>query len=301
MQLNNAQKTTAIFSLIGNMAMGILPPWETSVIRGGVLTPFNSGYHPIWAPPQITSSINSTTLTVQVLSFSAFCLIVFLLFGMKKETKPATGKDEPKDTPTCKLNTKREEAAVTAKKAGPWVRLLARLLDMAMATQLTILIFFSAMFFLSPDSLTPFRLKMIDIKMSLLFGWAAYTASFLIDAIIYSIAKNTIWKLVFNIKASKKDGTRLSFTEYTRRNYEVYAAGLAFGLPIINLATMAMQFFLLKNEKQTSYDKLTASSVFKSGQKKWQRIVLILMVPIFLLAIASISDINAMLIYGPKR
>ncbi|WP_247263062.1 MULTISPECIES: RDD family protein [Pseudomonas] len=77
----------------------------------------------------------------------------------------------------------------------------------------------------------------------------------ILDALLYRIAGNTPCKALFRLKIETSDAKPLGFFQYLHRNSLVWASGLAFGLPIFNLLTMANQAFLLGSGRRASYDE----------------------------------------------
>lgn len=94
-----------------------------------------------------------------------------------------------------------------------------------------------------------------------LFGIMCLPVAFILDALIYKAAGNTPGKAILGLKVTTLDGKPLSFSQYLGRNFSLWASGLAFGLPLINLFTLANQSSRLGKGKQASYDEPTGYRV----------------------------------------
>jgi uncharacterized RDD family membrane protein YckC len=90
---------------------------------------------------------------------------------------------------------------------------------------------------------------------SQVFGLMCLPIALALDAVIYRILGNTPGKAFLGLKATRLDGKPLSLGEYLGRNFSMWISGLAFGLPLINLFTLASQSSRLGNGQQASYDE----------------------------------------------
>jgi len=69
-----------------------------------------------------------------------------------------------------------------------------------------------------------------------------------LDAILYKVFGNTPGKALSGLKVGTIDGKSLSFPQYLKRNLELWASGLALGVPLINLFTMSNCNGLMKRD-----------------------------------------------------
>lgn len=76
----------------------------------------------------------------------------------------------------------------------------------------------------------------------------------LLDAAIYKVLGNTPGKALLGLKVGTIRGEPLSFLAYARRNLHLWMSGLAFGIPLVNLITMANQSGRVKRNQPASYD-----------------------------------------------
>lgn len=88
-----------------------------------------------------------------------------------------------------------------------------------------------------------------------LFGIACLPLALVLDALIYKLVGNTPGKAILGLKVTTLNGKPLGFGQYLGRNMSLWASGLAFGLPLINLFTLANQSSRLGKGKQASYDE----------------------------------------------
>ena len=135
--------------------------------------------------------------------------------------------------------------------AGPWARWFARSFDVWWQTALVALVLGTVLGQASPAFLrwleTPFGWK--------LFGLACIPGALLFDAALQSLAGNTPGKALLGLRLITSDGHAPGFRELARRNFKLWRDGLALGLPLISLVTMARQGLRLRKGMQASYDK----------------------------------------------
>jgi uncharacterized RDD family membrane protein YckC len=96
---------------------------------------------------------------------------------------------------------------------------------------------------------------------SSLFAILCLPFALILDAAIYRIIGNTPGKALLGLKVGLLDASPLSFGQYLIRNMAIWAKGLALGLPLINLFTMAHQSGRLNKGQQASYDESTGYRV----------------------------------------
>ncbi|MEJ2368957.1 MAG: RDD family protein [Acidobacteriota bacterium] len=85
-----------------------------------------------------------------------------------------------------------------------------------------------------------------------------------LDACIFAAAGNTPGKALFRIRVVDLNGKRLRFAAYLKRNFSLWVRGLAFGIPLVNLVTMVVQFERLGRGERASYD---ASGGYEVGAR----------------------------------
>ncbi len=135
--------------------------------------------------------------------------------------------------------------------AGPWPRWFARSFDVWWETALVALVLGYALGQVSPAFLrwleTPFGWK--------LFGLACIPGGLVLDAALQALLGNTPGKALLGLRLITTDGHVPAFRELVRRNLKIWRDGLALGLPLISLVTMARQGLRLRKGVQASYDK----------------------------------------------
>jgi len=91
-----------------------------------------------------------------------------------------------------------------------------------------------------------------------------------LDALVYRFAGNTPGKALLGLKVGTLKAQPLSFGEYLQRNFSIWMRGFAFGIPLVNLFTMANQSGRLGRGQQASYDEATGFRV-RAKPSKWLR------------------------------
>ncbi|KFI08159.1 RDD family protein [Massilia sp. BSC265] len=135
--------------------------------------------------------------------------------------------------------------------AGAWSRWFARTFDVWWQSALVALVLGYGISLVSPAFVrwleTPFGWK--------LFGLACIPGGLLLDAALQAVAGNTPGKALLGLRLITPDGRAPRFGELVRRNMKIWRDGLALGLPLISLVTMARQGLRLRKGLQASYDK----------------------------------------------
>jgi hypothetical protein len=141
-----------------------------------------------------------------------------------------------------------EEVKDTPVHAGPWMRLWARLFDLAL-TKILLFTFFGVVLYplLFNWGMT-YRIIFNGIVVTglytlvepyLLFKWGGTPGKYLLRIMI----------------VNKKDKPPITFDEYRHRAYQVWYRGLAFGLSPIYLYTAFASYMDLKNKGATIWDE----------------------------------------------
>jgi len=132
-------------------------------------------------------------------------------------------------------------------QATRWPRFFARMFDLGLESLLIgLLVLVLSIGFREFTKLIP---KSIILQSMLFLPF-----QLMLDAIIYWLIGNTPGKALLGLKVRLVDTSPLSFSQYLSRNLTIWGSGLAFGLPLINLFTMAHQARRLGKGQQTSYD-----------------------------------------------
>lgn len=105
---------------------------------------------------------------------------------------------------------------------------------------------------------------------SQLFGILCLPIALTLDAFLYRFIGNTPGKALLGLKLTTPEGNPLSFAQYLSRNISMWASGLALGVPLINLFTMASQYRRLGKGLQASYDELEGFRV-RAKPSGWLR------------------------------
>lgn len=134
-------------------------------------------------------------------------------------------------------------ACFTAALARPWPRYWARSFDLMLFSVLAACLlrtFFPAA--LGPDQ-APVIGGIILLPFALLF-----------DALGYGIFGNTPGKWLAGIRICDIAGNRIPRASYLRRNFRMYAPGLALGIPLIALFTLTRSYNKAKRGQLLSWD-----------------------------------------------
>ncbi|ETA72673.1 MULTISPECIES: RDD family protein [Mesorhizobium] len=163
------------------------------------------------------------------------------------------------------------EQSLRVEPAGPWSRYFARQFDLSVIT--TVLFAVTAFALAYSDPVLLFKLNSIDARaLFLVFLPAAH----LINAIIITVFGNSIGKALFAIKAVPVEaGRSFSVTENVSREFRVWVSGIAFGIPLVCLATMIPAFNRVKNRQPTNYDE-GRGNVLAFSSSKIRRVVAML-------------------------
>lgn len=94
-----------------------------------------------------------------------------------------------------------------------------------------------------------------------LFAIMCLPIALILDTGIYRLIGNTPGKALLGLKVGLLNASPLSFGQYLGRNLSIWLKGLAIGLPLINLFTMAYQSGRLGKGQQASYDESTGYRV----------------------------------------
>lgn len=125
-----------------------------------------------------------------------------------------------------------------------------------------------------------------------LFGLVCLPIALLLDALLYQAAGNTPGKALLGLKVGTLNGKPLSLAQYTSRNLSIWVSGLALGLPLINLFTMANQASRLSKGQQASYDEPTGFRV-RSRPINWaHKTAFVLAFSALLIVIAVLNSIE---------
>lgn len=134
--------------------------------------------------------------------------------------------------------------------AAAWPRWFARSFDLWWQTALVAFVLGQLLCLASPLFVrwleTPFGWK--------LFGLACMPGGLLLDAALQALAGNTPGKALLGLRVVMADGRAPRLGELVGRNMALWRSGLALGLPLLSLVTMARQGLRLRKGLQASYD-----------------------------------------------
>jgi hypothetical protein len=163
-----------------------------------------------------------------------------------------------------------EIAKDTYPAGRPIVRYLARFFDLSLFSlfMITFVSIFKPRFIVESSALFIFMLSLI--------------LYILVEALILSIFGNTLGKSILNARLKTVTGESLDFSTALKRSVFVNAAGMGFGIPILNLICFLFSYRDLKKHGFATWDKRIGTVVLY-GKVSTARLVFVSLFPIALL------------------
>ncbi|MGG3468262.1 RDD family protein [Neobacillus pocheonensis] len=152
----------------------------------------------------------------------------------------------------------------------PIVRYLARFFDLSLFSLvlITFISIFSPKFIVNSSGLFVFMLSLIL--------WI------LVEAVILSIFGNTLGKSLLNAKLRTINGDPIDFLTALKRSIFVNAAGMGFGVPILNFICFYFSYFDLNKNGKSTWDEQIGTIVLY-GRVSLARILFVALFPFALL------------------
>ncbi|MEH7108509.1 RDD family protein [Bacillus sp. JJ1764] len=172
--------------------------------------------------------------------------------------------------PNNLTNDWKETEKDTYPTAQPLVRYLARLFDLSLFSfiLITFVSIFSPAFVFHSSAIFIFMLSLV--------------LYILVEAVILSIFGNTLGKSLLNAKVKTVNGEPMDFLIALKRSIFVTAAGMGFGVPIINFICFLFSYTDLKKHGFSSWDKQLGTVVLY-GQVSTSRLLFTALFPLALL------------------
>ena len=163
-----------------------------------------------------------------------------------------------------------EQIKATYPSGRPLVRTLARFLDLSLCSIffITLVSIFSPKFIVELSGVTIFILSLIL--------WV------IMEPVLLSIFGTTVGKAFLNAKLKTVTGERIDFLTAFQRSIFVNAAGMGFGLPIINFICFYFSYFDLKKNGKSTWDQQIGTVVLY-GKVSSARLIFASLFPIGLL------------------
>jgi uncharacterized RDD family membrane protein YckC len=164
----------------------------------------------------------------------------------------------------------QEKKKDTYPNGRPVVRYLARFFDLSLCSVLliTLVSIFSPRFIIEWSGITIFIISII--------AWI------LLEPVVLTIFGTTPGKALLNEKIRTVDGERISFSTAFARSIFVNAAGMGFGVPLINFICFCFSYFDLKKNGKSTWDRQIGTVVLY-GQVSMFRLLFVSLFPIGLL------------------
>lgn len=154
-----------------------------------------------------------------------------------------------------------DPALQTDSSAGRWPRFFARVFDVWWEILLLSVVFGAVLGRHSPVFAEWMNNGARQELADMLFGMLLLPIALMLDATLYRIFGNTPGKALLGLRVEQPDGSPLSYGQYLGRNFSMWLRGLALGIPIVGLFTMARQANRLAMGQPASYDEPAGYSV----------------------------------------
>lgn len=174
------------------------------------------------------------------------------------------------ETPSNVAGNWEEVKKDTYPNGRPIVRYLARFFDLSLFSLflITLVSVFSPRFVVESSGIAIF-----------IFSLVLYI---LVEASILSIFGNTLGKTILNAKLRMVNGDPIDFFTALKRSIFVTAAGMGFGIPIINFICFYFSYFDLKKNGRSTWDNQIGTVVLY-GKVSVARVIFVSLFPISLL------------------
>ncbi|WML57603.1 RDD family protein [Neobacillus sp. PS2-9] len=186
--------------------------------------------------------------------------------------------------PDSMVNSRMKEETPRSTLAGDWeevkkdtypngrpiVRYLARFFDLSLFSLflITLVSVFSPRFIVESSGIAIF-----------MFSLVLYI---LVEASILSIFGNTLGKTILHARLRMVNGEHIDFFTALKRSIFVTAAGMGFGIPLINFICFYFSYFDLRKNGRSTWDNQIGTVVLY-GKVSFARIVFVSLFPISLL------------------
>ena len=164
----------------------------------------------------------------------------------------------------------KEQQKDTFPNGRPFVRYIARLFDLSLFSLflITLVSIFSPKFVVASSPIFIFILSLI--------------LYILVEAIILSIFGNTLGKSILNARIRTMTGEPIDFIMALKRSIFVTAAGMGFGIPLINFICSYFSYFDLRKNGKSTWDQHIGTVVLY-GQVNLARILFVSLFPLALI------------------
>jgi uncharacterized RDD family membrane protein YckC len=169
-----------------------------------------------------------------------------------------------------KFKTEKEYEEATYPNGRPYVRYLARFLDLSLFSLflITLVSIFFQNFLIETSALVIFITSLVL--------WI------IVEPVLIVIFGNTLGKAFLNTKIKRVDGGQLNFLTAFKRSIFVSVAGMGFGIPIINLICFLFSYRDLKGTGISTWDQ-KIGTVILYGQVSLPRVFIAASFPVALL------------------
>ncbi|MFP7299236.1 RDD family protein [Neobacillus niacini] len=141
-----------------------------------------------------------------------------------------------------KFNTKEEYEEATYPNGRPYVRYLARFFDLSLFS-ITFILFVSILFPAFVSEISNLYIFIISLIL-----WI------MVEPAIIAIFGNTFGRAFLNTKIKSLNGDKLDFQTLLKRSIFVSAAGMGFGIPILNFICFFFSYRDLKKRGMSTWD-----------------------------------------------
>jgi uncharacterized RDD family membrane protein YckC len=163
----------------------------------------------------------------------------------------------------------RSQGASSATDPHPWLRFFARMIDVQLWN---ILIF---------TLLAAFQPLLPEIPVWVTGMVALFLYNF-VEATAFALYGTTLGKWFLRIEVRTATGDRLTFGRALGRVFSIWFYGMGFGIPLVNLFTMAAGHGRLKKHGVTEWDREGHFKVLYGSLGIGRRIILVLLVVLYI-------------------
>lgn len=152
-------------------------------------------------------------------------------------------------------------------KAGLWSRFFARSLDIT-SIFIIFFCFLLVLFILYPSS-NPFHSTLNSQMDANAAGYCIFILFLpfyiFIDAAICSAFGNNFGNKLLGIRVISDDGSKISFSNFVKRNFIIYISCLTFGLPLVSTIASIINYSKYKKTGTTIWDRNSKTLVISYG------------------------------------
>jgi uncharacterized RDD family membrane protein YckC len=153
------------------------------------------------------------------------------------------------------VETANDDSGWMVGPPSPWRRFGARSLDIGVNGALGFFLFGIALYAVAPATADSFFLVFQTQGGRVLDTLATGLMASLVGGALIGSTGSTVGKVIFGIRVTSLDGTKLGVLRGVQRDLNVLFKGLGLGIPIISLFTLWISYKNLENQGSAVWDK----------------------------------------------